>query len=138
MCADSYVDWGLCAVLGIKLAKVATLKAMFEEESKQKQKILRVTGLGANAEDLVHWMQPIPDLRAYINTIMESGTTGTQLLQMDSDAPLIALGMHSEVDRKCLLLQLARVRARIEKKIQRSIEANEGTLLHCCICTAYW
>lgn len=99
-------------MLGVKLAKVTLLKAMFEEETKQNTKISRVTGLGVGAEDLVHWLRSIPELHAYINTIKEQGTTSTDLMQVESDEPLIALGMRSEVARKCLLLQLARVRAR--------------------------
>ena len=100
---------GLCAVLGVKLGKLPLLKGMFEEESKQEKKASRAT-LGAGAEDLLDWLKLIPDLLIYIDGFQEDGTTGAQLSQVESDAPLIALGMNSEVDRKCLLLQLARVR----------------------------
>ena len=119
---------GSCAVLGIKLAKVSLLKFWFEEESKQENKISRAS-LGATTKDLLQWLALIPDLCMYIDTLKEKGTTGAQLLQVESDAPLIALDMHSDVDRKCLLLQLARVRARAEKIAQRSLETNEGALL---------
>ena len=34
------------------------------------------------------------------------GTTGAQLLAVMSDAPLIAFGIESELDRKYLLLQV--------------------------------
>merc|ERR1711988_842155 len=114
-------------MLGIKLAKLPLLKGLFEEESKQKKKIERAT-LGDGAEDLLTWLKSIPGLRIYIDVIKEKGTTGAQLVQVESDAPLIALDMHSEVHRKCLLLQLARVRARTEKNriSQQSTEASEG------------
>ena len=40
-----------------------------------------------------------------------AGTNTELLLQITSDEPLVELGMESEVARKVLLLQLARVRA---------------------------
>ena len=107
------------AVLGVKLAKLPLLKGLFDEESKQKQKLSRAT-LDAGADNLVEWLKLIPDLQTYTSQIQESGTTGAQLAQMESDAPLIALGMNSEVDRKRLLLLLARV---------RSVSKNERALL---------
>ena len=107
----SACDNMLHAVLGIKLAKLPLLKGFFDEESKQKTKLSRAT-LHAGAEDLLQWLKLIPDLRTYISIFQQSGTTGAQLAQVESDAPLIELGMNSDVDRKCILLQLARVRAR--------------------------
>ena len=110
----------LAAVLGVKIAKLPLLKSLFDEEAKQKRKLSRAT-LGARSEDLLEWLKLIPDLQTYISGIQEKGTTGAQLVQVESDAPLIELGMNSEVDRKCLLLQLARVRARASKMSQRSV-----------------
>ena len=55
-------------------------------------------------------------MRTYISMFQQSGTTGAQLAQVESDAPLIELGMNSDVDRKCILLQLARVRERAKNQ----------------------
>ena len=119
----------LHAVLGVKLAKLPLLKGLFDEESKQKRKLSRAT-LGARSEDLLEWLKLIPDLRTYISGFQEKGATGAQLAQVESDAQLIELGIHAEVDRKCLLLQLARVRERT-----RHQACAEGTLPRCmCIC----
>ena len=98
-------------MLGVKLAKLPLLKGLFDEESKQKRKLSRAT-LGARSEDLLEWLKLIPDLRTYISGFQEKGATGAQLAQAESDAQLIEYGINSEVDRKCLLLQLARVRER--------------------------
>ena len=89
---------------------------------------LERTTLGAGANDLLNWLKTIPDLRAYVDTIKESSVTGAQLVQVQSDAPLVAIGVHSEVDRLCLLLQLARVRAKANKTVQGRVL--EGTLLY--------
>ena len=84
MCAQvhAYVAYGLCAVLGIKLAKLTPLKAMFEEKGKQNKKILRVTGLGAGAEDLLSWLKLIPALSSYTDMIEEkvAPTTKTAMV----------------------------------------------------------
>ena len=70
------------------------------------------TTLGRGAEDLVVWLQHIPDLHRYADMFEKAGTTGELLVAINSDTELIDLGMKREIDRKCLLLQLARVRAR--------------------------
>ena len=55
--------------------------------------------LNNSAEELVSWLKVIPALKAYVSLIEEKGITGAQMLEIDSDQPLIDLGIESDIDR---------------------------------------
>jgi uncharacterized protein YaaQ len=97
-------------MLGVKLGKVPPLKALLDEEAKQKKKLKRAT-LNADVNDAAQWLKAIPDLKQYAALLVEKEITGKRLLQINSDEPLRQLGIEVETDRKYFLLQLARVRA---------------------------
>ena len=110
-------------------------------------KVRERTTLGGSAADLTRWLSTIEQLkgctptasapvllpssqtcslwvpqlkcsRRYTDMFEDAGWTGQQLLGVKSDTQLEDLGMYAEVDRKYLLLQLSRVRAR-ERIAQR-------------------
>ena len=61
--------------------------------------------LKSTADDLSTWLKAIPDLVKHVSLFKERGMTGEQMLLIQSDAPLIELGIDSELDRKyCSLL----------------------------------
>lgn len=96
--------------LGIKLSKFPNLRYLFDDEKKYKRKVSRVQLNGADVATT--WLQRIEPLKKYA-TLFEAaglGNSADKLIAMSEDAPLIAIGMDSEVDRKYLLLQVARVR----------------------------
>ena len=86
-------------LLGAKLAKLATVKALWSEQSKQKVKMTRRAILNNSAEELVSWLKVIPALATYASLAEEKGITGAQMLEFDSDQPLIDLGIESDIDR---------------------------------------
>ena len=55
--------------------------------------------LNDSAEDLVAWLKHIPALTTYVSVMREKGVTGAQMLEIDSDQPLIDLGIESDIDR---------------------------------------
>ena len=97
--------------LGVKLSKLPLLKVSFYQRRKEKSKVTR-SKLGKGCDDLQEWLKHIPNLSQYANMFTQAGITGEQLVAVMSDTELINLGMEQEIDRKYLLLQLARVRAR--------------------------
>ena len=97
-------------MLGPQLARLPFLERMLQEHSKHGSKMSRGT-LGRGAEDLFSWLQSIPDLCNYADMFKEAGATGEELAAVETDTELIDLGMQREIDRKFMLLQLARVRA---------------------------
>jgi hypothetical protein len=94
-------------MLGIKCSKLPQLKALLDSASKQQRKCKRMV-LGPSAEDLKKWLASFQQFKVLIPKF--DGMTGTQMLEMYDDEPLKQLGLYSEVDRKYLLLQIARVR----------------------------
>ena len=54
----------------------------------------------------------MPRLAQYADAMEECGATAERMMHTDSDGALLELGVESDVDRKYLLLQLARLRAR--------------------------
>ena len=55
--------------------------------------------LNNSAEELVSWLKVIPALDNYASLIEAKGITGAQMLEIDSDQPLIDLGIESDIDR---------------------------------------
>ena len=99
-------------MLGIKLCKLPLLKGLWDEEKKQKRKQARAAPSGA-AHLITPWLRDIGQLAEYVDLFERAGmVTADAIVNIDSDAPLIEIGMDDEVDRKYLLLQLARVRKR--------------------------
>ena len=96
-------------MLGIKLSQLALLATWWKYESKQRKKMGRMA-LGSTTQDFIEWLKSIAELKACVGILEQKGATGAQMCLIESDGPLIDLGMDSEVERKCLLLQLARVR----------------------------
>ena len=111
-------------MLGVKLAKLPTLKSAFGDQRKEKSKMRRCT-LGRGAQDLREWLESIPDLHQHSSKFEDAGVTGEQLVAVESDGELIELGMQLEIDRKYLLLQLARVRARQNVRRIAAVEMQE-------------
>ena len=79
--------------------------------------------------DLSSWLKTMPDMAAYAMLFDENGATLDLLLCVESDDPLKELGMASEVDRKYLLLQLARAAKRLaESQVHASSAVVEAEL----------
>jgi hypothetical protein len=114
-------------MLGIKCSKLPQLKALLDSASKQQGKCKRMV-LGPSAEDLKKWLASFEQFKVLIPKF--DGMTGTQMLEMYDDEPLKQLGLYSEVDRKYLLLQIARVREHAK------IAAGAATCLF--VLNAYW
>jgi len=111
--------------LGIKLCKIPTLKALWDEEVKQRRK-LAIGDLGSSSGDLKRWLERIPQLKPYTEQFQEAGLTAEAMLAVQSDAQLAESGarIDNEVDKYCLLLNLARVRAyRCEHSRTSSLDA---------------
>ena len=95
-----------------KVSKVAILKKLIDIEKKQHDKVKTRLFLGMGAEDCVKWLENNVQLHSYARAFDEQHITGAKLLEVLSDESLVELGVESEVDRKYMLLQLARVRER--------------------------
>ena len=83
---------------------------MIAEEAKQNHKIWTKVNLRTGTTGCTEWLNGSTQLSSYALRFAERGVTGEQLLRIFSDEALMELGVDSEVDRKYMLLQLARVR----------------------------
>lgn len=97
--------------LGLKFKGLLNLKQLLPQQQKLRAKVQRAA-LNADATDLATWLGSISKLVQYVARFELENVTGAQLTAIESDEPLSELGMYSDLDRKYLLLQLARVRAR--------------------------
>lgn len=95
-------------MLGIKLMKLPSLKALWDEEKKHKTKAKRVK-LGDSAENLQDWLKVIKSLTQYAEHLKDK--TGKHIKQITSDEELRNLGINSKRDRTYFLLQIERIRA---------------------------
>ena len=85
---------------------------MQTQESKHKKKLERVL-LGPTEQDLKQWLLSIEQLKPYAAQFEDAKVTGETMLAITSEEALADCGVSidAEVDRYCLLLNLARVRA---------------------------
>ena len=85
---------------------------MQAEESKHKRKLERGV-LGKSEQDLKQWLSHITQLKPYAEQFEDANVTGEAILAITSEAELFDCGVSIdvEVDKYCLLLNLARVRA---------------------------
>jgi len=122
-------------MLGVKLCSLPSLKALLvhasichsctfdsciltalhvlqDEESRQKHKLARGV-LGESVQELKEWLSRIDQLKPYRERFEAAKVTGRAMLAITSEAELSSCGVSidTEVDKYCLLLNLARVRA---------------------------
>ena len=83
-----------------------------DQEAKQRRK-LKIGDMGQSSSDLKRWLQRFPQLESYAEQFAEAGLTAEKMLAVQSDAQLAESGalIDDEVDKYCLLLNLARARA---------------------------
>ena len=94
---------------GIKIAKLEVLKDLWHQRAALQRKLVRTDAEQFTA-DMSSWLHSMPRLVPYAGTIERGRTTAECMLGVSSDDALIELGIESELDRKYLLLQLARLR----------------------------
>ena len=93
----------------MKLSRTTSLKTLIGTASKQSTKTTTRVSLNTGPEDCIAWLGSIDQLSSYTSRFEVEGITGAQLLTISEDK-LVAIGINSEVDRKYMLLQIARVR----------------------------
>ena len=84
---------------------------MQTEQSKHQRKMDRGE-LGPTGEDLKKWLSRIDQLKPYVPQFEDAKITGSAMLEISSEEELSRCGVsiNEEVDKYCLLLNLARVR----------------------------
>lgn len=96
------------------------------DESKHKRKIGRCE-LGPGEQDLKQWLLCIDQLKPYADQFEEANVTGETMLAIMSESDLAGCGVliDVEVDKYCLLLNLARVRSHTHSAGQPCTDSNQ-------------
>ena len=85
--------------------------------------------LGPTEQDLKQWLLSIEQLNPYAAQFEDAKVTGETMLAITSEETLASCGVSidAEVDKYCLLLNLARVRAHAHEKGQpRIVDASKA------------